>query len=394
MLDFKIDTNKYPLLNNFKKKDLDVILNKIFNTGYYIHFPSNDNIIKQVEMKEVTNKIEEIKLDLIQEINKSDITSKLTLLENSLSKLIGISNNSYKKGDFGENMIQEIFTQRYGDILFEKKNHIPHSGDAWLYLPNNMKIILEIKNYTNTVNKDEITKLEYDMKYNNINWGIMVSFNSNIMGMRELDFHTFVHNNTIYSVIMISNLSNDIHKLDLGVTIVRKLITNYNNYAIIKNDINDSLDNLNQIAKKNYLLRDNYYNMEKEIMKNLSSYHVIMRDYMYDMEKIVQELINKIQNNNINIINNSNNDVVNKYIINKYNDRKVIPLLVRLVDLADKKKWILQDSDNDIINILNVGNIKIQQKKLIFSTNNDISITLNLGKEQENLENLEYINKL
>ena len=49
-----------------------------------------------------------------------------------------------------------------------------------LTLPDNMKIILEIKNYTNTVNRDEITKLEYDMKYNNINWAIMTSFNSNL----------------------------------------------------------------------------------------------------------------------------------------------------------------------------------------------------------------------
>jgi len=38
-----------------------------------------------------------------------------------------------------------------------------HSGDAWLYLPNNKIIMLESKNYTNTVNKDEVIKLHNDM---------------------------------------------------------------------------------------------------------------------------------------------------------------------------------------------------------------------------------------
>ena len=34
---------------------------------------------------------------------------------------------------------------RYGDIQFEKKNHIPHSGDAWLYLPDDKIIMIESK---------------------------------------------------------------------------------------------------------------------------------------------------------------------------------------------------------------------------------------------------------
>jgi hypothetical protein len=138
--------------------------------------------------------------------NKNDLGNKLTNLESSLSKLIGISNNSSKKGEFAEHLLEEIFNKRYGDITFEKTNHIPHSGDAFLTIGDNMKIMLEIKNYQTTVNKDEITKLEYDMIYNNIRWSLMTSFNSSIQGMKELDLHTFTNNNTTYFIIMISNL--------------------------------------------------------------------------------------------------------------------------------------------------------------------------------------------
>ncbi len=111
---------------------------------------------------------------------------------------------------------------------------------------------------------------------------------------------------------------------------------------------------------------------------------------MYDMEKIVEQLINKLQNIKIDDI----KIIDNKYILNKYNDKKIIHLLTRLLDLAEKKKWILQETDNDTFIIVDIGFIKIQQKKILISTNNDITFTLNLGKDQENLENLEYINKL
>jgi hypothetical protein len=80
--------------------------------------------------------------------------------------------------NFGENILEELFQQRYGDIQFERKSHIPHSGDAWLYLPDNQIIILESKNYTYTVNKDEIIKLQNDMINHHIKWGLLLSFNS------------------------------------------------------------------------------------------------------------------------------------------------------------------------------------------------------------------------
>jgi hypothetical protein len=41
-LTLKLDEKEYPMLNNFKKKELDRYILKLFKTGYQIHFPSND----------------------------------------------------------------------------------------------------------------------------------------------------------------------------------------------------------------------------------------------------------------------------------------------------------------------------------------------------------------
>ena len=46
---------------------------------------------------------------------------------------------------------------------YQVTRHIPHSGDGLLTLPSKTTIMTEVKNYTNTVNKNETKKMErYD----------------------------------------------------------------------------------------------------------------------------------------------------------------------------------------------------------------------------------------
>lgn len=399
-IELKIDDKDFPILNNFKKKELEKYILKIFKSGYQIHFPSTNVIQQNIEFTELVERIENVKDELKLEINNTDISDKINSLESSLSKLIGLSSNSCKKGEFGEKVLEELFNTRYGDIQYVKMNHIAHSGDAWIYFPDNKKIIIESKNYTNTVNKDEINKLQSDMITNHIKWGLMISFNSNITGMKELDFHTFIHNNETYSVIMISNLSTDFHKLDLGLQIIRKLINNFDNiieFPWVIKDITTSMNELNQIIQKNYSLRDAYYTMERDVQKNLSSFHIFLRDYQYELDTKINEIINKItttmKNPEINIINDYQD------IINKYTDKKVLPLITRLVDIAQNKKCKIQLIDNnDWIfkkEDITICNLKVQAKKIILNIiENDITINLHIGKDKENKGNIDMISNL
>ena len=398
----RLDDTEYPLLNNFKKKKLDKFLMKIFKTGYQIHFPSQNKIEQQVEYNELIERIETIKDEIKDEINNSEIGDKINSLESSLTKLIGLSSNSCKKGNLAENVLEEIFSQRYGDIQFERKSSVAHSGDAWLYLPNNKIIMIESKNYTTIVNKDEIIKIQSDMINHHINWGILTSFNSGIQGMKELDFHTFSHNNETYFIIMISNLSNDIHKLDLGLQIVRKLIVSIDNlpeFPWVVNDITTSLNELNLIIQKNYFLRDAYYNMERDIQKSLSGFHINLRNFQYEIELKINEIINKIKSNMTTSI-DINNNINYQEILDKYQNKKILPIIVRLIDVAQSKKWCI-NYDNTLgewkisNQFVEICNVKIQQKKAIINIpTNEVSITLNIGKDKENNKNLEIISSL
>ena len=399
-INFQLDTKEFSMLSNFKKKELDDYLLKIFRTGYLIHFPPTKKIKQTIKYGHLIERMETIKTELSDEINNSKVGDKITSLETSLTKLIGLSSNSCKKGAIAENILEELFVNRYGDIRFEKKGGQAHSGDAWLHLPDDKIIMLESKNYTTTVNKDEISKLHLDMITHNIRWGILVSFNSIIQGMKELDYQTFVHNKETYSIIMISNLSVDIHKLDLGLQIIRKLICifdNVHNFPWIIKDITQGLNELNLIIQKNYILRDSYYTLERDIQKLLSSYHITLRDYQYELELKINEITKGIQttmNESIKVSNNNNQD-----ILDKYTNKKILPLVSRLIDVIHEKKWhIIYNSDSEDRDYSiyqhddEIAKLKIQTKKIIIGFyKNDITLTLHLDKDKENKQNLSII---
>jgi len=355
--ELKLTKKKYPELFKLKNKEAIKTLNKIIKAGYRIYYP----------------KIKEINKNIKQNQLIENIDTKINSLENTLTKLIGVSNNSCKKGAVAENVLEKIFEERYGDIIYEKKNTVAHSGDAWLTIDNYKKIMIESKNYTNVVNKDEITKLEFDMKYHNIKWGIMISYNSRIQGYKDLDIHVFFHNDETYVIIMISNFSEDIYKLDLGLQVLRKLIINFDKMTlspIYKNNIDKSINELTDIIRKNYQLRDSFYTLEKNIQAQLSLYYNFIREYQYDIDKKINEIISMGKN-------------VNLSLLQKYENKKIFPLLSRFIDLCESKKLILNNGeilDNNKV----IGSYKITLKNIVINIKNNIIII-------ENKENLEKI---
>jgi hypothetical protein len=398
-INMTIIKEQYPILFKLKKKELTKITEIIFKMGYDIMYPKIDevNIKKQHDYLDIINKIDELKIDLVS----PQLNDKITSLELSLEKLIGISCSSAKKGEFAENLLENIFSQRYGDITFKKTNSIPHSGDAWLYLPDDKIIMLESKNYNTTVNKDELIKMENDMKTNNITWGLFVSFNSNIQGLKEMDYYTFLHNNQIYNIISISNLSTDINRLDLSLTLIRKLLYMPNidlKFPWIMKNIKKDFDELNDIVKKNYIIRDYFLTIEKEINKNLHNYYIKLRDYQYEEEQHINKII---KNLNSTMEESITNDLINNYhdILEfcKQKDKKLFIIMNKITDTISKKYHIDNNGTfwNIIFNEDIIGIIKIQTKKIIIELIKfEIIFNFVIGKDKENINNLQIIENL
>ena len=373
-VNINIDKKKYPILFSIKKSDLDNTILKIFDVGYNCLYP------------------DETKVE--QNVNSFDLANKISTLDTTLGRLIGLSSTSSKKGELGENLIEKIITEKYGDIKYTDMSKTGHSGDAWIKFDSlTDNIMLEIKNYTNKVNKDEIIKMKNDMKTNNINWGVFISWNSGINNYREFDIETFNHQGQVYTIIMISNLSNDVDRLDMGIQILRKLISNYSNsekFPWVTNKIKSDLDKLHEIITINYQLRDWFEEMESSIKSSLNKYYNKLRDYQLEIDSLVK-----------NIIENINGTVTESLVDNDYNyqelhekykdNKKIVPVLAKLVDNFQKNNISVEE--NNLIKENNkVGTIKVQQKKILLLVDKyNMTLDFNLEDNDNSLKLLDSL---
>ena len=128
-----------------------------------------DDIIKGIESK--NDNLKDKILLLENNLNKLNTNEKLDEMSKIIEKLFGISNNSSKKGAVSEQLIYSILEEKYSNYSYDVKRHIAHNADGELTSPTGMKCLVEIKNYTNTVNKDEVDKFKYDLKFTKNNYG-------------------------------------------------------------------------------------------------------------------------------------------------------------------------------------------------------------------------------
>ena len=122
ILTIELEDNEFPLIYNLKPREQINMVLQLIKTGYKIHFPDTDSLKHNIEYQDLINRIDIIKNDIKHEFNNTEITHKLESFEHNLNKLIGLSSNSYKKGNFGECILENLFMSRYGDIQFEKKS--------------------------------------------------------------------------------------------------------------------------------------------------------------------------------------------------------------------------------------------------------------------------------
>jgi len=392
---FTMTVNKtdFPMLFNLKGNKFNNICDKIFRTGYLSHFPDVTNLLKE------DNFSRQFQL-LRSEIRSPELLEKFDMFEATMNKLIGISSNSTLKGDFAENMLEKMFNKRYGDIKYEDKSQTPHSGDAWLHFWDDFIAMLESKNYTTNISLDEVKKMERDMKEHNINWGIFISWNSGIVGMKEFDIHTFNHEGNSYTIILISNLGKDESRLDFAVQLLRTLKTCYSNpdkFPWIVSEIKDELIEFEEICKLNYILRDNYNVLDSNIKKSLNEYYIKLRDYQMKLEKKSNDIICKITNTMEKSIIKSNFNQTE--ILETFKNKKVTNVLSKFLDVLVLLKWdvnvkdtIELTKDNDKIGICKVMNKKISIN--ISKLNITIEIKENDIDINDKLESIKILNSL
>ncbi len=393
-----LDKNIFPKLFNYNDEELNNIILNLLNIGY-------QNVYSSVNEKKLINNIDNsfrrYKDDIILDINNNNnnIKDKISLLESNLNnlnvdnklnefsnivnKLFGINNNSCKKGEISEKLIYDILSQKFKNYNYEKKNHISHHADGELTSSSGFKSLVEIKNYNHVVNKDELDKFKYDLKYTNNSFGIFLSLQSGIVGKNIIDYEIYDDN---IHIIYISKLMDDINKLDYGIILSEILFkmnsTSSNDIKIeeITSKIKNKFNELDIILKKTVNLRVGYEKLELDIKNNLNIFYSSLRDYEMElklkMDDIWRELINDLSKNYV--------DMKSKFLLEMSKKDKCYKIMERIFDVLERNSININVNNNDIIMIgeKELGVIKKMKDKVVISIDN-INITF---KGNDNLD--------
>ena len=348
----ELSEQEFPRLFEITEDAIPNILKKIITFGYQCYFPEPVLETYSDNMNEDTNQ------------DDDKLTKKLDIVETLINKLTGVSNNSKKIGIFGENYIHELISKNFIGMSYHQTGETDHSGDGLLTLSNGSEILVEIKNYSTIVNDDEINKFTLDMKTTKRRFGLFISITTKINKMKTIDLKTFIYENQTYYQFYISNLNEDLHRLEVGILLLQ-LLSEYTNHKnkeyTLDETIKDKLNILVEQINENEKLRGCFLDTEKEIRNSLNTFYQKLRDNHMDMENKIKNIFTCLKDNNIT---NLPDDIEENEILVKYKtNKKIYNTLKKTLDFLDTKSIEYICSDKEIT-IKSGGCIKILKEKI------------------------------
>ena len=193
--------------------------------------------------------------------NKQEDLQLHIKLDNMLDKL----GKNTEKGKISENLLDFNLQNIYPTAEIKNVAYKPHSGDFWLIRKDKPTIIVENKNYKETVYGETVQKFIDDMNEHNL-CGIMISQNSKIVH-RE-NFEIEIHNGNV--AVYIHECNYDPYKIKIAVKIIDTFKSKIEKNKMENGIINIEVETMEKINK------------EFQMFNNKKKQHLIEIKNMYD----------------------------------------------------------------------------------------------------------------
>ena len=316
---------------------------------------------------------------------------QLSTINEMLTDLLNIKNNSSRKGKLGESLAINSLIKKYPDWKVEDTAGSAHEGDIFAYSKKYGKILYEIKTYNTNVSNKEIQKFKNDVVTTNSSYGLFISQTSGIVGKKMMDFE--IYNDKILVYVSCIGLNGHgiefgteflLSLIDIGYLDKRKIIDNNDiNYTIDK--INDRLVDLSECINNFSRIKSEINRTQENINSSMSLLYKHTMEYEIKGQDIYIKLLNDINllstnSKNINII--FDDEKINKYISQL---PEIQCDIIQTIQSIKPIKTILWGMDRDILYLLKDNEIICRiiitnTIKLIFPINNK-SITLDMTYE-------------
>ena len=372
-MNFVINDSNVDLLNYLKsisELEQNNFINQILKLGFQEFNKNNTHSIQDSVINLFDDKLDNLKL-LINEIKLEQQNKMLQL------------NTNNTKGALGEQLIYDFFKQNNYHI--EDTSGVAHSGDMCLYLEEiNQNVLIEIKNYKNSVDQKQIDKFYYDLNYTGIKLGIFISLQSKIVNIKYPIEWKINEANEI--LIFISECKEEYLYLAIYSLILLFKKTNYKSnlqlieHTEIYNDIkylSNQKDSINKIKQDILSIHESYTKSILTLYNNLCTFD---NNFNYILNKIYNRLDKEL-------ISAHNNKLYLESIdLNiPTNIKEILDIIISDLSAVYKLEFIdpkkIKISQND----KNIGEIKILKTT--------INLILDSGLELKNI-NKENWNKI
>jgi hypothetical protein len=329
-LNISIDIDDFPELKKLKSsKNFNNMLQTIVRLGYNTYFNSISNNLEYYTVKD----------DLISTLNTT-----IQPLNDLTKSLYGL-NQSTKKGDITEALMEDVIKIQLPEYNYDIKRGIAHNADGELTSPTGLKALVEIKNYNSTVPEDEVIKFKYDLAFQNITYGLFISTKSGIQYQKPFSYEKYDKDGKTYHIVYVSKVFEEQHKIYTGILLLENIFK-----FIKKNECNGIdktiLKNLRKIEKvieEFSRIKNKYLEMEMSIKKSLDDYYGIIREAEYKMKEQFNDIWDSIVDEENQLIQYTQKDEIIKKA-----GKKVQNILDKILSKFDENfKFIVKD-DGDI----------------------------------------------
>ena len=401
----QIKKKDFPLLFKLRDDKFDEMCMKLLCRGYESYFPDIKNIKSNMDGYQTDS----IKLDiknLQNTLDKMDMSENICKFSSILEQLFGISHNSSKKGKISENMIYAILRQKFKDYTIEETRNRAHYGDGIINIPTNdkdkdIRVMIEIKNYSKAVDSNEIKKLRRDMKYTNIKYSLFISLKSGFVGKKQMAIEEFKSNGKMCYIIYIPNMMDDICKIESAMALIHSLIEfnkhrNNKNIEIkwLEHNISDHLKQLDTVYNDYSQLKDEYNKMEKNIKQSMDTFYIRMRSYENNIKKKINDIWKSIHREFSRaedelIVGEEMDTLIELY---KKKKSKINRRLILIFEIFKKNGYLLSmiNTKNKYMDIwyINKGN---KAKPLTYERSDRVKDTKTVGSIIKNRKNIKII---
>jgi hypothetical protein len=222
-----------------------------------------------------------------QEKIANDITSRLDAISQVFSKR---KENAVVKGDNAETIMEEVISERWE---CERTSHLPYQADFSVYMKidRRYRVIIDIKNYTNTIPSGEYEKFIRDIKNTQADGGVYFAYSGSVSGrVRNISMDS----TSKTPIVIVQN--SEPESMHLALDIIRTYFTMHSKSYILDLDniqyyVDQSLDQINQL----YVVKSHISKCASTVSEQLGNAQLDLAESISKLQTYMSQICSRLQ---------------------------------------------------------------------------------------------------